>query len=101
MTKVLTPTEKFKMQRNNTNTPHRIDYTTIAAQLRTVSWSSDSHPTGVVKTVYGIPTFQLTLKLCNQKNTHLKIVNNHPYKDRGQTANQSGESIKLLHKHVM
>ena len=38
------------------------DYTTIADRLRTVSWGNDSHPTGVVKPVYGIPTFPLTAK---------------------------------------
>ena len=36
------------------------DYTTIADWLRKVSWSNDSHPTGVVKPVYRIPTFPLT-----------------------------------------
>ena len=39
-----------------------IDYTTIAGRLRTVSWSNDRNPTGVVKPVYGIPTFPLTAK---------------------------------------
>ena len=38
------------------------DYITIADRLRTVSLGSDSHPTGVVKPVYGIPTFPLTAK---------------------------------------
>ena len=38
----------------------KIDYTTIADRLRTVSWSNNSHPTGVVKPVYGRPTFPLT-----------------------------------------
>ena len=37
-------------------------YTTIADRLRTVSWGNDSHPTGVVNPVYGIPTFPLTAK---------------------------------------
>ena len=32
------------------------DYTTIADRLRTVSYGNDSHPTGVVKTINGIPT---------------------------------------------
>ena len=32
------------------------DFTTIADRLKTVSLSNDSHPTGVVKSVYGIPT---------------------------------------------
>ena len=34
----------------------------IADQLRTLSLDNDSHPTGVVKPVYGIPTFPLTTK---------------------------------------
>ena len=38
------------------------DYLTIAGRLRTVSRGNDSHPTGVVKPVYGIPTFPLTEK---------------------------------------
>ena len=38
------------------------DYTTIADRLKTVSWSNDSHPTGGVKPIYGIPTFPLTAK---------------------------------------
>ena len=37
-------------------------YTTIVDRLRTVGWSNDSHPTGVVKKVYGIPTFPLIAK---------------------------------------
>ena len=36
------------------------DYTMSAYQLRTVSWSNDSHQTGVVKPVNAIPTYQLT-----------------------------------------
>ena len=38
------------------------DYITTAHQLRTVSWSDDIQQTGVVKPVYRIPTFQLTIK---------------------------------------
>ena len=63
MTEALTPTEKFKKQRDNTkNATKNFDYTTIADRLRTVSWGNDSHPAGVVKPVYGIPTFPLTAK---------------------------------------
>ena len=63
MTKPPTPTEKFKKQRDNTkNAIKNFDYTTNAVRLRTVSWGNDSHPTGVVKPVYGIPTFPLTAK---------------------------------------
>ena len=36
------------------NTTKNFDYTTFADRLRTVSLGNDSHPTGVVKPVYGI-----------------------------------------------
>ena len=49
------------------NATKNFDYTTIADRLRTVIWSNDNRPTGVVKPVYGILTFPLTVKLCNQK----------------------------------
>ena len=63
MTEALTPTEKSKKQRDNTkNATKNFDYTTIADRLRTVNWGNDSHPAGVVKPVYGIPTFPLTAK---------------------------------------
>ena len=63
MTEALTPTEKSKKQRDNTkNATKNFDYTTIADRLRTVSWGNNSHPAGVVKPVYGIPTFPLTAK---------------------------------------
>ena len=61
MTKVPTPTEKSKKQRDNTkNATKTFDYTTIADRLRTVSWSNSSHSTGVVKPVYKRSTFPLT-----------------------------------------
>ena len=44
------------------NATKNFDYTTIADRLRTVSWGNDSHPTGGVKPVYGIPTFPLIAK---------------------------------------
>ena len=63
MTKSPTPTEKSKKQRdNNKKRQQNFDYTKMADGLRTVSWSNNSHPTGVVKPVYGIPTFPLTAK---------------------------------------
>ena len=71
MTKNPTPTEKSKKQRDNTKTPQNFHYTTITDRHRTVSWGNDSHPTGVVKSVYGIPAFPLSP--CNQKDTHLKF----------------------------
>ena len=68
MTKAPTPTEKSKKRRDNTKTATKnFDYTTIADRLRTVSWGNDSHPTGVVKPVYGIQTFPLTAKAVQSK----------------------------------
>ena len=52
--------QKAKWQHKNAT--KYFDYTTIADRLRTVSWDNDSHPTDVVKPVYGIPTFPLTAK---------------------------------------
>ena len=63
MTKAPTPTEKSKKQRDSTKTPPK---TSNTQRLRTdlghqlVSWSNDSHQTGVVIPVNGIQTFPLT-----------------------------------------
>ena len=46
LTKALTLTENSKKLSDNAT--KEFDYTTIADRLRTVSWSNDSHPTGVV-----------------------------------------------------
>ena len=46
------PKEKFKKQCKTAT--KNFDYSTIVDWLRTVSWSSDSNPTDVVKPVYGI-----------------------------------------------
>ena len=61
MTKTPTSSEKSKKQRDNTTTLPKT-YTTIADRPRTVSSSSDNHPTGVVEPVDGIPTLPLTAK---------------------------------------
>ena len=52
--------QKATWQRKNAT--RTFDNTTIAGRLSTVSWDNDSHQTGVVKPVYGIPTFPLTTK---------------------------------------
>ena len=59
------PLHPLKNPKSNVTTQkmyQNFDYTTITDRLRTVSWGNDSDPTGVVKTVYGIPTFPLTAK---------------------------------------
>ena len=60
MTKAPTPTEKATWQHQKRH--QNFDYTTIADRLRAVSWSNNSHPTGVVKPVYERSTFPLTAK---------------------------------------
>ena len=65
MTKAPSPTENPKKQRNNTETPPK---TSITQRLRTdlhiraVSWGNESHPTGVIKPVYGVLTLPQTAK---------------------------------------
>ena len=61
-----------KVTRQHKHATKNFDKTTITDRLRTVSWSNNIHSTGMVKPVKGIPTFTLTAKLCNQKDTHLK-----------------------------
>ena len=44
------------------NATYKLDNTSIADRTRTINWDNDSHRTGVVKPVYGIPTFLLNAK---------------------------------------
>ena len=96
MTKPPIPTENSKTKGQHTQTPPK---TSITQRLRTDLGRSvwvTSNPTGVVKPVYGIPTFPLTAKAVQSKgHTFKNIVNNPPYIDWGPTANQSGEVIKM------
>ena len=62
MTKPPIPTENSKTKGQHTQTPPK---TSITQRLRTDLGRSvgvTSNPTGVVKPVYGIPTFPLTVK---------------------------------------
>ena len=71
MTKALTLTEMLKGQSDNTNNATKLfDYTVIADRLRTVSWSNDSHPTGVVNQFTSPPSHS-PQQPCSQKDTHL------------------------------
>ena len=85
------PLHRQKIQKatwQHNNGTKNFDYTTIAYLLRTVSRGNDSHPTGVVKPVYGILTFPLTEKAVQSKgHTFNFFLNNPPYKGRGPTAN--------------
>ena len=49
MNKTPIPTENLKTNKQHKNANENFDYTTIADRLRTVSWSNNSHTTGVVK----------------------------------------------------
>ena len=62
MTKTPIATENAKTNGQHKNATKNVDYIKIADRLRTVSWSNNNHPTGVVEPVYGYPTFQLTTK---------------------------------------
>ena len=44
--------QKIQQPIDRTKTTKNFDYTMIADKLRTISWSNNSHPTGVVKPVY-------------------------------------------------
>ena len=78
------------------NATKMFDYSALEDQLSTVSWSNDSHPTGVVKPVNGIQTFPPTSTSCAVKRTYIKkFVNDHSYKDPGPTTNQSGDVMKI------
>ena len=60
-----TPTEHSKRKVTTQNLYQNFDYIKIADQHRAVSSSNDNHQTDMVKSVYGILTFALTIKLCN------------------------------------
>ena len=64
MTKAPTLTENSKKQHDNTKNDRNFYYTTIADRLRTVSWSNDSHQTGVVNRFTGSQPSRLPQKLC-------------------------------------
>ena len=82
MTKTPIPTEISKKQWTTQKRHQNFHYTTIADRLGTVSWSNNSNQTGVVKPVYGYPTFPLTTKAVHSKgHTFKKNVNNLPYRD--------------------
>ena len=52
--------KKSKKQRDNTKTLSNTSITMITDRLRTISWSNNSHPTGVVEPVNERSTFPLT-----------------------------------------
>ena len=65
-------------------------------QLRTVSWGNDSNRPGVVKPVYGIPTFPLTAKDVQSKgNTFKNVYIILLIKNNAEQADLSGETISV------
>ena len=57
---------KIKKEHDNIkDATKNFEYPTIADRLRTVSWSNNSHPTGVVKPFYERSVFPTS---CNQSN---------------------------------
>ena len=72
MTKTPIPTENSKTKGQHTQTPPK---TSITQRLRTDLGRSvgvTSNPTGVVKPVYGIPTFPLTAKAVQSKGHNIQ-----------------------------
>ena len=68
MTKALTPQKTPKKQSDNVKTPPKSSITQrLRTDLKRPVIVTDSHPTGVVKPVYGIPTFPLTTKAVEPK----------------------------------
>ena len=65
--KTLIPTENSNTNGQHKHATNNFDYTTIAYRLQTVSWSNNSHQTGVVNPVYGYPTLGLVLGLPNNR----------------------------------
>ena len=62
---------KFENEWTTQNATNSFDYTTIADRLRAVSWSHKSHPTGVVKPVYG---YQTNRKFVDNLNVYPNIL---------------------------
>ena len=55
----------YQQKIQNTNWQHqhankKFTYTIIADRFGTAGWSNNIHPTGVVKPVYGYPTYEAT-----------------------------------------
>ena len=74
ITKPLNPKKNPKRNVTTEKKRHQnFDETTIANRLKTVSWSNNSHQTGVVKPIYGYPTFLLTTTVVLSKGHTFKI----------------------------
>ena len=80
------------------NATIKIDFTTIPGRLRTVSWSINSHTTGVVKPVNDHSTNRNSHVI--KRHTFKRNVNNVPYRDWGLTTNQTGEVIKMWYTNI-
>ena len=71
------PLHRQKIQKatwQHKNATKNFDYTTIADRLRTVSRGNDSHPTGAVNPVNGIPFIHSPQHLCNQRHEHADVI---------------------------
>ena len=61
MIKATLPTEHSKNQSDNIRRCQNTDYTTVADPLKTVCWSIDSHPTGVLNHIFLPPSLFLVI----------------------------------------
>ena len=83
MTKTPIPTENSKNNGQHKNATKNFDNTAIADRLRTVSWSNNSHPTGVVKPGLkgtNLPTHRQS-SLTSRTSHYSNIVNTDFHKD--------------------
>ena len=91
MTKAPIATENSKKQSENTKTPPQAS---IAQWLRTdlkrSVWVTTATQLAWLNRFTGSQPSHYPQKLYNQKDTHLKFVNNHPKNDRWPRANQNG-----------
>ena len=71
------------------------DYTTIADRLRETVGVTTAIKLLWLNRLTGSQHSHWPQKMCNQKATHLKNVNNPSYEYRGPTTNKRGEVIKI------
>ena len=92
MTKTLIPTENSTTNIDNIKTPPKLRLHRIVDRLRTICWSNYSLLTGCLNQLPNLPTNRKSPVI---KSTHIKNLNNPPYRDWGPTANLSGNVIKI------
>ena len=92
MTKVPTPADISKGQSDNTNNAtKKFDYTAAVDRLRTVSWKSMATQLVWLTGLRTQPSHS-PQQSCNQKDTHLKILNKPPCIDNNISKENRNEA---------